>query len=426
MAIGFREFLTEKSDVVALKSKIKTMLEPKIKITQSSRGDYHIRFPFEGDPRPFFNRLGLDVVDHDVAISSKFETKAIVTTRRLGNIPAGTSIPWVNNYIGQAKTGAQLFNNKDLSPDNLGLAGMTVNYSQIVEKVTLALESKYDKEVSSELISLLKQSNKKSEKIKLNTSLSFSTKDLAKVSADFGEIMSAVWAMKNLGFNEVFFPIASNEKLIDFYAIRMGIRYPISVKSGGGGKVTIQNILSAIKSRAKTAGMENTDESSLAVFNIVKEYPMREQMIELHKYMKTKAINRLAEIMNVDYKSINLETVKNYVSSKTNEELIKELTPFWNVLKMNLTDKVKFGNDKIRLVISPLGESIWKILNASEDIKKSLTNVARQVSLIQVNVDAKKSSVNFQHNFFKEAEFEFGWAGYAAGNKLGFKMRLVK
>jgi hypothetical protein len=93
---------------------------------------------------------------------------------------------------------------------------------------------------------------------------------------------------------------------------------------------------------------------------------------------------------------------------------------------MKLTERIIQGDDKVRLIISPLGESIWKILNNSKEIKTSLMNIARQVALIQVNVDVKKRTLNFEHNFFRDADFEFGWAGYAGGNKLGFKMKLVK
>ncbi len=46
--------------------------------------------------------------------------------------------------------------------------------------------------------------------------------------------------------------------------------------------------------------------------------------------------------------------------------------------------------------------------------------------LIQVNCDVKTKKIIFSSNFFKEARFQFGWAGYSAGNKLGFKMKLVK
>jgi hypothetical protein len=74
--------------------------------------------------------------------------------------------------------------------------------------------------------------------------------------------------------------------------------------------------------------------------------------------------------------------------------------------------------------VSPLGEWLWKFLNQNEEIRGSMTELARQLSIIQVNIDIKKSLLLFQHNKFSEAEFLFGWAGYAAGNKLGFKLNL--
>ena len=153
---------------------------------------------------------------------------------------------------------------------------------------------------------------------------------------------------------------------------------------------------------------------------------MKEQMIELHKSRDTDGIKQLAKIMGMPVNNLSLKSVKAYTDSKTNDELISELQPFWKILNMKLTDKILQADDKLRLVISPLGESIWKILNADKEIKESLTRVARQVTLIQVNVDVRKSGITFQNNYFKDAEFEFGWAGYAAGNKLGFKMKVKK
>ena len=247
---------------------------------------------------------------------------------------------------------------------------------------------------------------------------------MTKISADFGEIMSAVWAITNFRFSAAFFPSASNEKLIDFYGVRLGINYPISVKSGGGGKVTIQNIITAIKNRAKTANINHDEEKSLAIFRIVNDYPMREQMVLLHIFMKTPAIKKLAAIMKVDFESMTLSSIKNFIENKTNEELIQLLKPFWKILNTNLTDRILYGNDKVRLIISPLGENIWKTLNEDKEIKESLTSIARQVMLIQVNVDVNKRSIKFSSNRFKDAIFSFGWAGYTAGNKLGFKMVL--
>ena len=410
-----------------LKSYITRSLPKDISVTNSSRGAYHIRFPLsipESKYAAFFKKMGLEVSDYDGSISDKFETRTLQLTRQAGSIPKGTSIPWVNNYIGASKSGGQLFNNKDLNPDNLGLAGQTVNTMGIKRIVAPILKSKYDPEVVNDLLSLMDQSSTTKNVVAVQTN--FSSKDLAKVSADFGEILSAIWAMKALKFREAFFPVASNEKLIDFYGVRLGIQYPISVKSGGGGKVTVQNIIDAIKRRAKTANADHSEEKSLVIFNIVNDNPAKEQMFKLHQYMQTDAIKILGDIIGQPYQNITTKTYNAWADNKSSEELVEALQPFWDHLKMTLTDKVKYGNDKLRLVVSPLGESIWKILNADKDIKQSLVNIARQVAIIQVNCDVTTRKLIFQSNFFRDAEFEFGWAGYAAGNKLGFKMKLIK
>jgi hypothetical protein len=427
----FKTLFTEAArvdrSISALKSHITRSLPKDISVTNSSRGAYHIRFPLnipESKYAAFFKKMFVKVVEYDASISDKFETKALQTTKTIGSIPKGTVIPWVNNYIGASKSGGQLFNNKDLNPDNLGLAGQTVNTAGIKRIVLPILKSKYDPEVVNDLSSLMDQASTTKNTISVSTN--FTTKDLAKVSADFGEILAAIWAMKSLRFKEAFFPVASNEKLIDFYGTRLGIQYPISVKSGGGGKVTVQNIIDAIKRRAKTADADHSSEKALVIFNIVNDNPAKEQMIKLHQYMQTDAIKILGDIIGQPYQNITVDVYKTWAENKSQEELVKALEPFWSHLNMKLTDKVKYGTDIVRLVISPLGESIWKILNKDKDIKSSLVNIARQVSLIQVNVDVTTRSLKFQSNFFRDAEFEFGWAGYAAGNKLGFKMKLIQ
>lgn len=430
---GFRSYLKEAKvdkSVSSLKSYLKkTITGLHIKVTDSNRGGYHIRFPVDGDQKTierFFKNLDFSIKDSNKSISSKFDTFVIKTTKKVGTIPVGTSIHWVNNNISKSTAGGQLFNNKDLSPDSLGLAGLQLSKKDIINRVSTTLKSKYDESTANALIDLMKLANTKSSKISVKDTHKFTSKDLAKVSADFGEILSAIWGMNTMGFKESFFPTASNEKLIDFYGVRMGIHYPISVKSGGGGKVTIQNIIDAIKNRAKTANADHSAEKSLVIFNLVRENPMREGMLKLNQYMETPGIKKLGDIMGVSYKDITLDSLKVWLGTKEEEELITLLQPFWDTLNTKLTDRIKYGSDKVRLVISPLGETLWKILNNDKEIKTSLTNVARQVTLIQVNVDVKSSTMNFQSNRFRDVEFDFGWAGYAGGNKLGFKMKLKK
>lgn len=397
-----------------------------VKMGESSRGGYHVRFALDpSDFNTYFKKYNLEVVDYPgPSISGKFDTYVLVATADLGtNIPYGSMIPYVNNYIGASKGGALLFNNKDLSPDNLGFAGQTLTEGSMIRKLKEVLYKRYDVEIADQLMELANAAAKGDDNPAVK--VTFSSKDLAKVSADYGEILSALWAMKKLKFKQSFFPTASNEPLIDIYGIRFGVHYPISVKSGGGGKVTIQNIINAIENRAKRAtSVDLSQESSLQIFKMVNELPMKEQMIQLHKYQETEAIKTLSEITGIKVKDMDLAALKKFTDDRTNDQLIQLLDPFWKVLNMNLTDGVKKGPDKIRLIISPLGESIWKILNDDKEIKESLIRIARQVTLIQVNVDVKKTGITFQSNYFRDAEFEFGWAGYAAGNKLGFKMKV--
>jgi len=426
-----KNFLQEErksKNISLLKSYIlRSVKQAGIKIGASSRGGYHIRFPLSGemkDFQSFFKIRDLKISDSDRRVSSKHDTYILTTIKQNNQIPKGTSIHWVNNAIGRGSTGGLLFNNKDLTPDMLGLSGQILNKDGIISKVSIILNSKYDSDVANSLIQLMNLAQTKSEKINIKGVHDFSSKDLAKISADFGEILSAIWSMSpSMNFKQVNFPIASNEKLIDFYGIRMGIEYPISVKSGGGGKVTIQNIIDAIQRRAKTSKNDNSTEESLQIFNIVNDNNMKEGMIKLHQLMETSAIIKLGEIVGV--LPITLESLKTWVENKSNEELIELLDPFWKILGMKLTDKIKYGNDKIRPIISPLGESIWGILNSNSSIQSSLTNVARQVTLIQVNVDVKSNQMTFKKNRFKDIEFQFGWAGYTAGNKLGFKVKSI-
>jgi len=418
----------------ALKSYIVKLLRVKgVQPTGSSRGGIHVRFPLpiaEKEWPSFFKSIGLALEDFpEDSISGSFATYVLKTTKASGSISKGMVIPWVNNHSGRATSGERLFGNKELTPDALGLAGQTLDMAGILRVVGPRLKKKYDAAIYKVLMDLLHKSNTKQTSIPLDPAMTLATTDLSRVSADFGEIMSAIWAMNHLRFRKVFFPLASNEPLVDFYGIRLGIQYPVSVKSGGGGKVTIQNIVNAIENRAKTARQNVlAEEKSLQVFKTVDSFNAKEGMIELHRLMDTPSIKKLATVTGIRTQDMNVKSLTEWAEPKSKEELITALTPFWEVGYGKPGDRIIDDSisivppDKYRLIGSPLGETIWRVLNDNREIKTSLTNVARQVALIQVNVDVKKRLIKFKANQFRDANFEFNWAGYRAGNKLGFKM----
>lgn len=419
----FIKYLSEAPVVSNLRSYISDSLG--ITLTQA-RGVTHARFPMSGsesDQIIAFRKINIRVDEYNKAsISSKYPSKLLVLTKSIGKLKAGDSIPWVNNAAGATKSGPRVFTNKALTPDALGLAGKTLTSVQIYTAVKIELEKKYNSDVVRQLMQMVQAVRTKGSKIAINTT--FSAEDLRVVSSDFGEILSAIWSQTNLGFKASSFPKSSNEPLVDFYGVRFGVEYPISVKSGGGGKVTIQNIINSINKKVKTAtAFDLKSEKSLAIFKIVDELPMKDQMIELHKYMDTDAIRKLSSIMNKRVPAITLDTVKDFVEKFENQaDLVAALEPFWKAVGTTLKSKTIEGDDRLRLVLSPLGGSIYKILNADEEMRKSLTRVAKQVTLIQVNVDVTKTNILFKNNYFKDSTFRFEWAGYSGKNKLGFVM----
>jgi hypothetical protein len=398
------------------------------KLTGSSRGGLHIRFAMEGelaDFQQYFSPLNIEVKDATTNVSGTFPTYILTLTQDVDNLEAPVSLPWVNNYIGANSKVDKSFGPKDLTPESVGLAGKKENINGIFDIVVPSLKSNHP-DYAEALIQLMNAAQKKGGQISIsNIDMSrFNGSDLATISKNFGEVLSAIWSMNNLAFKNTFFPAISNEKLIDFYGERMGVEYPVSVKSGGGGKVTIQNILDALEDKVKAGKVNPQEQKSYIVFETVRQNSARGGVLALHKYFNTNAIQELSKITRIPVDDMTVENITEWTNDKSNEELRKILTSWLQGMKTKITDDIWSRDDKLRFIISPLGEMLPRFLNEDDDIRSSMSELARKLSILQVNVDVKKSVLLFQANRFKKAEFIFGWAGYASGNKLGFKMQL--
>lgn len=321
----------------------------------------------------------------------------------------------------QNSTDKILFTNKALTPDNLHMSGLTMDYDSIITHLESSL--KFQPDVTRGLIDLAKSSYTSGTTIQIDTSM-FSTDDLPVIAKDFGEIMSAIWIMKNLHFKTISFPNSSNQPLIDFYGNRFNVPYPFSVKSGSGSKVTIQNILNAIENKnVQFDSIFNAREMEcFLVLQKITELPMREGMIEAHKILHTPGIKELANIMECDVSSITNISINLWLETKSGDELKIILNDFYKKLGSYPSDQMFNNREKNRLVVGPLGESLHKLLNSMNDMQHVLNTLARLVTTIQINITIKAKSVTFKYSKFKESKFKFGWAGYSGGNKLGFKL----
>jgi len=275
---------------------------------------------------------------------------------------------------------------------------------------------------------LMNFSDSKSNIIEIPENLNFSEKDLRTVTKDFGEILSSIWAQKAINFKNVTFPSRSNEPLLDFYGMKLKIDYPVSVKTkGGGGEVTIQNIVDILKKKKNIDSKYIENEHAAPIFKIVRENSVKDGILKLNQYLKTPAIRSLAKIMNSNPNSITVQSIERWVKNKSNEELTKILKPFWKItVRTKLSKRTLEGSDKLRFILGPLGEYIVNYLNENEEITKSFNSITRKVSLAQIDVMVKNNQIEFNSRRFKEAQFQFGWGGYTGANKIGFKMTKMK
>ena len=107
----------------------KQLVDNGVKITSSSRGGLHIRFAMQGqlaDFQKYFKPLGIDVQESPTTISGTFDTFILTMKEDNGIIKVGTTLPWVNNYIG-ADLAIQI---KDFEISN---SNSNINYSNLID-----------------------------------------------------------------------------------------------------------------------------------------------------------------------------------------------------------------------------------------------------------------------------------------------------
>ena len=388
-----------------------------------------IRFPLEGSLphfRTFFSKMNVDIQDTIQSMSGTFQTYELKMDVPVeGEEPEQWSVFYINNITGVKGEGRK-FGTKQLTPKDLGVAGSVLNKETLLKSVNNTLKTNYSDhaELLSNLLSKASASSSGTISLEGLDLSNYTVSDLAVISKNYGEVIAGAWAYDNMGYNTVTFPDAANMKLIDFFGDDI---YPVSVKSGGGGKVNIQNILDALQDKVKTGKVNVEEQVSYNIFKIVQNNGMMNGMLELHKYFKTEALDILAITIGKDVADVSLDTIKEWLDTKSLDALRTELKPLLSHMKKRITDEIwnrSYIDDRMRLVISPMGEWMWPYLNQQTEIRESMSNLAKMLSVIQVNVDVSQSTININSFPFGDAEFIFGWAGYAGGNKLGFKMKL--
>lgn len=432
---SFKDYITEDIIETTFKKYLNVVVKGEgIKLTASSRHGVHIRFPLQdSDIIPFFKRHNIKAEVSDRQLSKSYDTYVLTLLTGINDVLVkGSTLFYVNNTL--SVSGSKTLKTKQLTPDAIGVAGKELSAGQIKTIIDDFLNS--DSHMPDNTKFFLKEltdtvyNGGKGKSIDISDiKYELGKADLATVSKDFGELLVSMWIIKNLGFRKAFFPVASNEPLVDLYGMRLGIPYPISVKSGGGSKVAIKNILNSVKKKLNDPmfadHLNKTELKAVDILKTLADKPAHDGIITGHKILKSKGIKTLSKITGIPVSALSKETIKGWVATKDKDELKELLQPFYKDLKSKPGDKMwKQSSDKARFVIGPLGESLWKMLNQETWITDTLSKLANMIIIIQVNVDVKAGKIIFGTHKFKTAKFKFGWPGYSSGNKLGFTMSL--
>lgn len=376
------------------------------------RGGVQLRFPTYfgslADLKKFFKNFGVSVEKSDVSISGKYTTY-ILTATDVPGIPNDTTLYYVNSAL----LGNNLFKDKDLTPDRLGLSGKILSRRDILGRTSENLITQYPN-TAQILIGILEDVSKSNnKKIKLSVENHFSDGDLRRISKNFGEIISAIWICNTEECNYVEFPKTSNSPLVDFYGVKGEEKTPYSVKSGSGSKVSLKGLLSV------DAGTENQD--VLDVIRIIDSNNMKDGIIELNRKFLTPGYNFLSSILGKDFTT---KDISKYFENKSYEDVQEILITYLRILNYTPRNPQNaFNVDKLQSIIGPLGERVWRILNQKDNLITQLNNIARRLNVQQINTDISNEYVSISVAKFNESEFKFGWPGYISKNKIGFQKK---
>jgi len=424
---------TAKPEELEVKKYILALLSPLgIKVSGGSKigTPWHVRAAVGLDPKSFFKQFKeIKIKPAKESASSQYDTFEI-SVKDVGNAL------FVNQTRAADDSKVVSLTPKQLAPDMFHLGGQELSPSEIKSFVKKSIKgmNKLDKNTKKFLVDLLDKADNKGTPIDISDILppdEVSKRDLATISKDYGEILAGVWACRNIGFKKVFFPLAINEPLADFYGIRGRIRYPVSVKSGGGSATSVKNLVEILEEHMKDPeyikGFSKTQVILLDVMFKLRDLTAMEGIVYANVALKTDGAKELAKAMGIQVNAITLQRIQDWlISFKTNKQIKAKLAPMHKKMGKGVDDKTwgrLKGKGLIGFAIGPMGHHVVQVL--TKKYKKELTEMVRQIILVQLNVDVKKNTLNAKYDKFKDLKFKFAWQGGAPNpnrNKLGFQV----
>lgn len=408
--------LKEKAILDDLRNKL-----PNKKITTKTQpsGKWHIRLSSDGDVEKFFKKYGYEIEESDINLSGMYATYIIKS--ELGQA----------FFVNQTRNNSRI-KSKELSPEKFNVTGNILTDKDIIKRVEKVIPKlPYSQGIKDLLLELLQISNNKGNNFSVVVA-DIKPAELRTISTDYGEICCALWSIKNLNFPKITFPSAINEPLVDFYGIKGKKRFPVSVKSGGGSATSIKNISLLIEEKIKDKNFNKTfsgeEKKLLELLIEMNNLPIMDGFLNAHLKYKTKAVIELKRVTGIKGELTVIKLMK-WLKSKKSNQLKSDLEIFYKELNSNIKeetwkrfDQKTLTKDGIGVLIGPMGHSLIHMLNGKK-ASQILTKVAKEVYLIQMNVDVKNKRLLFKYDEFSNFKFKFRWQGGAPNpnrNRIGF------
>jgi len=418
------EKMIEKNNTLKLISYFRSILT--VPMPSSSRGGPHLRTAIDGSFEQILNGVAkIKIEMMDKSISGSFPTYKITLIEKIGNIPAGTSMLYVNS---KSSTGS--VNNKEFTPDSLGFAGKKYNEKQLKDALIKAIQNhpKFLK-VGSFMLSLIDSSYRNLKSVEYGDSVS--STDISKIAKDFGELTGALWLLRTkYKNNKVYFPLASNEPLIDYIIETDDGDKKISAKAGKGAPPSINVVAQELKSG--NIKLNTAEKKYAKVIIDISDNSTIGGILEASKSYNTPGYAAISKIIP----KFDRDNIEKYLNKFANWNSAKaSLEPFFKATKRNVSEMIwqrmyegaNPAQRKDGIIISPLGYHLVDELNKDKGLTDLLNKVLSSLTVEQLYLNTNGKTVSYDLVPFKDGKFIFYYnanAGNPSLKKISFKMKV--
>jgi len=419
-----------KTDTVNLIKYLKEgLFSINVPMPKTTRGGPHVRTAIDGDFESKFKRIAkVKFSMLDRSISGSFPTYEIKLLKEIEetdgfNIPKGTTCLFVNSRSAKGSV-----NNKEFTPDALGCAGKRYTSKQLYEKLCDVIKThpKFNK-VGAFMLSLTESSYNNSDTLDFGDSVS--TSDIAKIAKDFGELTGALWLMNTKYKGKAFFPLASNEPLIDYIIETKTGDKKISAKAGKGAPPSINVVADALK--AGEVEISNAEKKYAKIIIDISESSTIDGILKASETYNTPGYREAKKLLG----KVTRSNIENYLNNFPRWDLAEKATTKFHKSMNRSVSKMMWeriygaGNSKVRkdgIMISPMGYHLVDRLNRDIKLTDLLNKVLSSLTVEQLYLLTNGTKLNYKLVPFKDGKFVFHYnanAGNPSLKKISFKMK---